>query len=154
MVKPMRSADAGLDELLAIQDRLGDTLAILEAQAPGLELAEQAARRALKGRKSYLWLSADGSGPNPAIDGKNAEIRTAQHAAICQADPEIRERAAALDEAERALKTSRAAISSARRALAITQEALHTRRRQLLAAAMAGTVPECYSPGPSRAVEA
>lgn len=105
------------------------------------ELASRIAqtRRALKSRKKRLWLDADCREINPAIDGKNAEIREGQHGAICAADPEVAGIVAKLDHEEAELAKLRAELANHRAKAQLVETELATYRAELNARAA-----ECY----------
>lgn len=107
----------------------------IEHQIAGVLGRISEVQRALKSRKKLLWLDTEGKQMNPAIDGKNAEVREAQHAAIVAADPEVTRLLAALDQHHAALNAFRAALSGTKRDIQVIETELATIRSELNAKA-------------------
>lgn len=102
------------------------------------ELAGRIAKnqRALKARKKYLWLDPDDpSKLHAAIDGKNAEVREAQHARVCEADHEVKRLREALDADDAMLHVARATLSGTKRDIQAIETELATIRAEINARA-------------------
>lgn len=127
----MQNLDTLMDHLRAS----GDAAAKQEKAIAQIATAMSIKQRQLKTRKKLLWLDADLRQLNPAIDGKNAETREAQHAAVCEADHEVRKLREDLDRDAATLAALRAALSTTRREIQIIETELATVRAELHARA-------------------